>query len=272
MNIKDLHIAMKVGGWNANAFSIEKLILILDKINMLNWPTEFVNDTYKFLYVLENFIEANYLKYYKGDLKDATVLDLGANVGTFTLSIMDKQPKKVYSVEPMYDNIKSLLLNTQTYNNIKVIPGFVGEKSDWSNNFKCNIEDVISFKDLRQNLNLDSIDFLKCDCEGGERNVFTHENAEYILNNVKYISGEYHIIQELYNDSQMNLSTKRNIEAFKVFRDLYLLNPNISYVIEDRSGMDISDSILDDNKLITYANYFSNSWRGQYIFTMINNK
>ena len=36
------------------------------------------------------------------------------------------------------------------------------------------------------------IDFLKVDCEGGEYDIFTEENASYIRNNVDKIVVEYH--------------------------------------------------------------------------------
>lgn len=58
--------------------------------------------------------------------------------------------------------------------------------------------------------NIKKIDFLKSDCEGGEYDIFNEENFEWIIKNVKKISGEWH----LHNSSLKN--------KFKKFRDLYL--------------------------------------------------
>ena len=34
--------------------------------------------------------------------------------------------------------------------------------------------------------------FFKLDCEGGEYDIFTEENIDYLKNNVGYIVGEFH--------------------------------------------------------------------------------
>ena len=53
---------------------------------------------------------------------------------------------------------------------------------------------------------------MKVDCEGGEFDIFTQENLEWIKNNVKKITGEWHI--RLHNHDY--------VEKFRFFRDVFL--------------------------------------------------
>ena len=90
-----------------------------------------------------------------------------------------------------------------------------------------------SFKDFITNNNIDHIDFLKFDCEGGEYYIFTEENEDYIKNNVSYAAGEWHLM------------TKDSSDFIK-FRDRYLA-PAKFFRVYDRWNNDLTNSILDDS-------------------------
>jgi hypothetical protein len=81
---------------------------------------------------------------------------------------------------------------------------------------------------------------LKTDCEAGEYDIFTLENLFWIKNNVKKISGEWH------------LSTPELKEKFRLFRDVYLRIFS-NFRIFSFDGVDITWSIWDDN-FIPYYN------------------
>jgi hypothetical protein len=68
----------------------------------------------------------------------------------------------------------------------------------------------ITFKQVVNDFNLQKIDFIKTDCEGGEYDIFNIENLTWIKNNVRKIVGEWH------------LDTVERKEQFKQFRDVYL--------------------------------------------------
>ena len=68
----------------------------------------------------------------------------------------------------------------------------------------------ISFSDFISTNEIDRIDYLKMDCEGGEYEIFNDENIEWILKNVRKISAEFH------------LGYPGMKEKFIEFRDKYL--------------------------------------------------
>jgi hypothetical protein len=48
------------------------------------------------------------------------------------------------------------------------------------------------FKEFIKHYGIEKIDFLKIDCEGGEYDILTEENFDWIYNNVGHISVEIH--------------------------------------------------------------------------------
>jgi hypothetical protein len=68
----------------------------------------------------------------------------------------------------------------------------------------------ITFKSLIELYSLEKIDFLKTDCEGGEYYIFTEENKDYVVSNIRKIAGEWH------------LETPEQKELFRNFRDNFL--------------------------------------------------
>ena len=152
------------------------------------------------------------------------VLDVGASIGPFTYSILDKNPSKVICIEPSPDELQTLKNNTSG-GNVTIIEKAIGPVDG-----KIVLDDVF-LSEGRQPIELDSIrfdtlikenqieriNFLKTDCEGGEYDIFTPENIWWIKENVDFIVGEWHL----------QLSGKDLVQKFREFRDTYLrLFPN----------------------------------------------
>lgn len=192
----------------------------------------------------EIFIDKIYERHVQVEEGDV-VFDIGASLGPFTFSILDRNPSHVFVFEPSYEEFKTLVLNTR-HGNVthinKGISSIVGEFNftdvfDLTGNHKLY---STTFKKVIDNYNITKIDFLKTDCESGEYDIFTLENLFWIKNNVKKISGEWH------------LGTPELKEKFKIFRDVYLrFFPNFKVFSFD--GIDITWSIWSDS-FIPYYN------------------
>ena len=192
----------------------------------------------------EIFVDKIYERHVQVEEGDV-VFDIGASLGPFTFSILDKTPSQVFVFEPSYEEFKTLVLNTRHGNVTHINKGIgntVGEFNftgvfDLTGNYKLY---STTFKKVIEDYNIQKIDFLKTDCESGEYDIFTLENLFWIKNNVRKISGEWH------------LATPELKEKFKIFRDVYLrVFPNFRIFSFD--GIDITWSIWNDD-FIPYYN------------------
>ena len=192
----------------------------------------------------EIFIDKIYERHVQVEEGDV-VFDIGASLGPFTFSILDKNPSQVFAFEPSYEEFKTLVLNTRHGNVTHINKGIgsvVGEFNftdvfDLTGNHKLY---STTFKKVIEDYNITKIDFLKTDCESGEYDIFTLENLFWIKNNVKKISGEWH------------LATPELKEKFRIFRDVYLRIFS-NFRIFSFDGVDITWSIWNDN-FIPYYN------------------
>ena len=163
----------------------------------------------------------------KGDV----VMDLGASVGPFTWRVSDRA-SKIYSFEPVPNTYKILEKNFINDSNIEIVKkaiyhttgtfkfpfeeGVGGPSGTMTDeDFKKVTEDgiyvdTITFQDFIKEYNIEKIDFIKTDCEGGEYSLFREENINFLKNKVRNIVGEWH----LYSESQM--------VEFRYFRDKFL--------------------------------------------------
>lgn len=210
-------------------------------MNNFNWgtsPEHFKESVKKEIFV--DKIYEKILPIEEGDI----VFDIGSSIGIFPYSILDKKPKHIFCFEPSYSEFKTLVLNTRhapvTCIN-KAISDHVGEfESDFVFD---NDQDKIYCTTFRQVLidyGLLKIDFMKIDCEGGEYDIFNAENIRWIRNNVKKISGEWH------------LSNPELKQKFRIFRDKYL--PLLNYFkIFSIDGVDITNSVGSEE----FINYYT---------------
>lgn len=192
----------------------------------------------------EIFDDRIYEKFFSVDENDV-ILDIGASIGIFTFSILHKKPSHVYCFEPSTEQFITLVKNT--------IEGFVTciNKGISDINGRKLLNDVygsenkplevhtIRFNTFIEKFNIEKIDFLKTDCEGGEYDIFNRENIWWIKQNVKKITGEWH------------LETPEQKEKFREFRDLYLkLFPN--HQVLSVNGVDIKWDLWNEHFIQYY--------------------
>ena len=186
--------------------------------------------------IYERFFEVE-----EGDI----VFDIGASLGPFTFSILDRNPKHVFCFEPSFEEFKTLAMNTRHGNVTHINKGISDKigKFDFKFVFENSNNDVLystTFQKVIEDYNIQKIDFLKTDCETGEYDIFTVENLFWIKNNVRKIVGEWHLGEPWMKSK------------FTVFRDLYLrVFPNFKIISFD--GIDITSQIWNDN-FIPYYN------------------
>ena len=121
------------------------------------------------------------------------VVDLGASLGPFTYKILPKNPKQCYVVEPLSYHIDILHKNVEE-DNVKIIQGAITDKKNIEITWDGITESVptFSFREFLNENKINKIDFLKCDCEGGEYDVFQPSNIDF-LKTIPKIVTEFHL-------------------------------------------------------------------------------
>ncbi len=182
-----------------------KLLLIvegiLDQFLKINKFQDYVNRKAnikygsKIIYHSNNTtIEEVFSQYKFNDIQPTDiVLDIGANVGGFSLFV-SKFVKQVYAVEPILTDILRKNIKLNNISNIIVLDYALGNEVRWN-----NMNKIVKGKSLCELISIcgSHIDFLKCDCEGGEWCITSNE-----LNNIRRIEMEVHNFDRIrdFND------------------------------------------------------------------------
>lgn len=137
-----------------------------------------------------------------------TVVDLGSNIGTFTLWVYEKA-KRIYAIEPNPDAMQLLRLTIAGNHLEKVIPLEIaitgsngkrrlanGEGPDYGSGL---IDDTVGIEVECMQMDtfmaahqIDYVDLLKVDIEGGERELIASPGFANASSKIGTIIGEYH--------------------------------------------------------------------------------
>ena len=147
------------------------------------------------------------------------VFDAGSSIGIFGYSILDKKPSKIYCVDPSIEEIETSKINIPKEigvflnHGISNVDGDVELKDVYENGGQRSdnkIFKVSKFSSIIKEHNIEKIDFLKTDCEGGEYDIFNIENLIWLKQNMRKAVGEWH------------LHTPEEKQKFREFRDVFL--------------------------------------------------
>jgi len=213
--------------------------------------------TYEDIITIEReVIHEKVYRFWKDVKKDDVVLDIGASVGAYTISILDQKPKKVYCVEPskkllraLVDNCFDKVLEYQENPLVYINCGVVDNEGDRINIFGGESSFTeITFKKIIEDYSIDHINYMKIDCEGGEYSIFKEENMDFLLNNVDFIAMEVHLN---YEGCREKFKTLRDnyLTRFKNYKVMSCSRQNISW----GSSIDIKDRIFDNQFIDEYT-------------------
>ena len=242
----------------------EKLTSTKKSINdnhVFDWGPCEINLEFKKILTQEILIDKVYEIYFPVEKNDI-VVDLGSNIGLWSYTIAEKNPKHIYALEPEIECFETTRNNLNHIPNTTIINKAIANKTgskiskdtmDCYGNKSISCP-TINLKDFVNQYNLKTIDFLKVDCEGGEYEVFNNENYEWITNNVSKIAGEFHFADH---------SDKHN---FMKFRELYLPRYKTNWKVLTMYLEDISHEVwegnfekyLSDRNFITFNLYIDN--------------
>ena len=192
-------------------FKSNKPVKKVENIEKFNWGNS--NEWYQKTITEEIFKNKIYEKFFEVEENDI-VMDVGASIGPFSHTLKDRNLKHLYCIEPspsqlalLEENIisiPSIIVPYVISDSSKEIPDFFGDEGSSS------VVESKEFKDIIKEYNIEKIDFLKTDCEGGEYNIFNIDNLCWLKENLKKCSGEWH------------LSTPETKQKFREFRDVFL--------------------------------------------------
>jgi FkbM family methyltransferase len=242
-----------------NHMGVETLEKVEVKSKDFNYPENFnwSDLTFEDIITIEREVVEEKVYRFWNDVKEGdVVLDIGASVGAYTISILDQKPSKVYCVEPSKKLLKALSENcfekTLEYQQnplVYINHGIVDKEGDRINIFGGEKTfSGITFKKLIEDYSIDHIDYMKIDCEGGEYSIFKEENMDFLLNKVDFIAMEVHLnyggCREKFKNLRDNYLTR-----FKNYKVMSCTRQNISW----GESIDIKDRIFDDKFVNEYS-------------------
>lgn len=162
-------------------------------MNLENFDWGKTSNEFRDLIIKELFEDRIYEKHFEVEFDDILV-DIGSSIGDFVWSILDKNPKHIWVVEPTINHFVTLKKN------------LMGRQVSFTNAAITNSKSLIinwdghisrpttkTFGEFIKENGLEKIDFLKGDCEGCEYDIFSDENINFLSNNVRKLVFEFHL-------------------------------------------------------------------------------
>ena len=191
------------------------------------------------------------------------VVDIGSSAGLFAYSILKYNPCKVFCVEPQRDVFELLVENVGSNSAVACFNCGIGPNNEdraitdyetcLAKKYKFSganeICNYITFKTFIEICNINKIDFLKVDCEGGEYDIFTVENIDWIKKNVRKIAAEIH------------LNTDEERKKFLVYRENFLKHFT-NYQVYSFGLDNINSEVFKEHFIYTF----------QYVYVFIDNR
>jgi len=184
----------------------QHLVDLGDKVNSYKQDLIFIKDQHEYIYnevIISNVYDLDF-----DEIKKYEFIDVGANIGSFSLLVGYFGAKQILSVEPIADTYKNLCnnLNKIGLKNVKTFKNAVGDidgvkinlysnsdsglSSVYSASENYEVVETISLQTLMSYLKTDEV-YLKCDCEGAEYDLLLNA-TEQDLARIKYIAIEIH--------------------------------------------------------------------------------
>ncbi len=141
------------------------------------------------------------------------IIDAGANVGYAAIWFANQFPNsQIIAVEPEKSNFDLLKINTSKYKNIKLVNAAIWSKQTnlklvkshfpWSGHWDFQIKETkhqnqnslkaVTIGDILKQTSRQTIDILKIDIEGSEKEIFSNHNSQSWLEKTKMIIIELH--------------------------------------------------------------------------------
>lgn len=167
---------------------------------------------------------------------DSVIIDIGANIGVYSIFACLSKNTTVYAFEPVSNNYDLLIKNIESNNLQKRIIPFelaVGGKTEKRkiyvgdspfnsfhpiNKFHNQVDvDCISLKDIFDNNKILKCDILKLDCEGAEFEILYNLPEDY-YKRIKEIRAEYHSNLSDEKDNVNDLIKFIEKKGFKIIK------------------------------------------------------
>lgn len=181
---------------------MNKLVTIKDKV----WAIPDSNEERQFHDVYHEIYKLKVYDYHKCSIeKDFVVIDIGANIGMFSVYCVEKEVKQVIAIEPgeIFSALTENVVNfkpivkpinsgawshscTLDFLNMPVwsVQGCIkGQMKNYSPDFSVKPIKCMSVDHIVNLMKLDKVDFIKIDSEGSEREII--EGAKYTIKTFK---------------------------------------------------------------------------------------
>lgn len=245
--LKYIPSVLNLVGLIKNWYETPKILVVKPiKIFLRNGLVFLINDYINILQILEIVKYDDYgLKKIKNP---KTIVDIGANIGDFTVLAAKKYPEaKIFAYEPD-ENIYSLMIKNLSLNssdNVYTFKEGVGRKSEVKTFYSYDMSGLSGFtkiqskKSRRKSIKvtslfklmelnkIKSIDLLKVDCEGAEFDIFLNAESK-VYKKIKNIAVEYH--DSLTNHSHQSLIREFKNNGFKVKTKPHFAENNIGII------------------------------------------